>query len=514
MGSMTTQAAVEIHPGELFAALSLALDLGTGHPAEHALRTCLMGLELADRAGLDDEERADVYHLALLHSIGCTADSPETARRYGDDVFVRYAYADVDASRPPEILAFMWRSSGPGEAPWSRVRRFAGAVAAGADGAREGLRAHCEVAQRLAGMLSVGEGVENALWFVFERFDGKGFPRGVPGDEIPRAARILHIARDADVIGERFQELLARRSGGAYDPDLAELASADLPGLFAAGACESAWDAVAAARPARTPLRGGALDEACRAVAYFADLKSGYTLEHSTGVAELAEAAGWRLGLPESEVGGLRRGGLVHDLGRVGVPTRIWDKPGRLSEPEWERVRLHPYYTQRSFARAPGLAALAQVAAMHHERADGSGYPAGAPGEAIPLAGRLLAAADAYHAMTESRAHRPAHSPGGAAEELEREARLGRLDPEAVDAVLAAAGQQREPRVREWPAGLTDREVDVLRLIARGRTNREAAAELGLSPKTVGHHVQHLYSKVGCSTRAAAALFAMEQRLL
>jgi HD-GYP domain-containing protein (c-di-GMP phosphodiesterase class II) len=513
-----SQTDVEVRSGELFAALSLALDLGTGEPLEHALRTCLIGLELAERTGLDADERRDVYHLALLHSIGCTADSPEAAGRYGDDVALRAEYAPIDAGRRAEVMAFLWRAAGhgQGEGALAHARRFAGAVAAGPAAAAEGLRAHCEVAERLAGMLALRESVQQALWFTFERFDGKGFPRGLGGDAIPRPARIVHVARDLHVLAARSgdaaaaEAAIAERAGGAYDPAIASKAS----GVLAALPADSAWDAVARAPEGGAALRGEELDRACRAVAYFADLKSTHTLEHSTGVAEFAEAAGWRLGLDEPGAAALRRAALVHDLGRVAVSTGIWDKPGSLTESEWERVRLHPYYTQRALARAEGLGPIVRIAAAHHERLDGSGYPGGAESSTLTMPARVLAAADAFHAMGERRAHRPALAPEAAAARLEGEARAGRLDGEAVAAVLAAAGQRTMRARREWPAGLTDREVQVLRLIARGSSNRQAAKELGLSPKTVGHHVQHVYSKAGVSTRAGAALFAMDNGLL
>jgi HD-GYP domain-containing protein (c-di-GMP phosphodiesterase class II)/DNA-binding CsgD family transcriptional regulator len=365
-------------------------------------------------------------------------------------------------------------------------------------------------------MLSLGESVQDALWFTFERFDGNGFPRGIGGEEIPRAARVVHAARDLHVLAARHgpdaaEAAVAARSGGAYDPAVAAVA----PGALSALPDGSVWDAVAGAPEGGAPLTGDALDRACLAIAYFADLKSTHTLEHSTGVAELAEAAGWRLGFAEEQATALRRAALLHDLGRVGVSSAIWDRAGSLTESEWERVRLHPYYTQRALARADGLAPLAQIAAGHHERLDGSGYPSGASGAQLTPAARVLAAADAFHAMTESRAHRPALGPEAAAEELERDAARGLLDGAAVGAVLAAVGARRGPPPRrEWPAGLTEREVEVLRLIARGNSNRQAAEELGLSPKTVGHHVQHVYSKIGVSTRAGAAVFAMEHGLL
>ena len=503
------QQQTEVRSGELFAALSLALDLGTGEPLEHALRTCLIALELADRLDLPAAERRDVYHLALLHSIGCTADSPEAASKYGDDIALRAEAAPADTARPRELIPFIWRATG------GNLRRFTVVLAAGPKGAAAGLRAHCEVGERLAAMLSLPESVQHALWFTFERFDGKGFPRRKAGDEIPRVARVVHVARDLHVLATRrsaaeAESTIAARSGAAYDPGVARHAA----GALAALPTDSVWDAVAHAPEAGGPLRREALDRACRATAYFADLKSTHTLEHSTGVAELAEAAGWRLGLDEDDAAALRRAGLLHDLGRVGVSTAVWDRPGKLSESDWERVRLHPYYTQRALARAESLGDLVRTAAAHHERLDGSGYPSGTTAAALPVHARVLAAADAFTAMCETRAHRPALGAERAADELERDARAGRLDPEAVAAVLAAAGQRSKPVQRERPAGLTEREVEVLRLIARGASNKVAAQQLGLSPKTVGHHVQHVYSKIGVSTRAGAALFAMEHDLL
>jgi putative nucleotidyltransferase with HDIG domain len=246
----------------------------------------------------------------------------------------------------------------------------------------------------------------------------------------------------------------------------------------------------------------------------FADLKSVFTLGHSTAVAELAEAAAWRLGLGEADVAVVRRAGLVHDVGRVAVSTGIWEKAGPLSTGEWERVRLHTYFGERVLARCGGLAEAGAVAARHHERLDGSGYHRGAAAGDLPLAARVLAAADVCQAMTEPRPHRAGLAPGDIARALDQEVVAGRLDGDAVAAVLQAAGLRGGAAPRAFPAGLTAREVEVLRLVARGHSNKAIAAQLQLSPKTVGHHVGHVYAKAGVSTRAAAALFAVEHGLL
>jgi HD-GYP domain-containing protein (c-di-GMP phosphodiesterase class II) len=236
--------------------------------------------------------------------------------------------------------------------------------------------------------------------------------------------------------------------------------------------------------------------------------------EHSTGVAELAEAAAWRQGLSAETVVLVRRAALAHDLGRIGVSNAIWEKPGPLGFGEWERVRLHPHFTERAFAQSPALAPLGALAGSHHERLDGSGYHRGLRGGALDQSARILAAADCYGAMREARPHRPALDAAAAEAELLREVDEGRLDSDAVDAVLAAAGHPVRRRPRELPAGLTDRELEVLLVLVRGESNQEIATQLGISAKTVGHHVQHVYEKAGVRSRAAATLWAYENELV
>jgi HD-GYP domain-containing protein (c-di-GMP phosphodiesterase class II) len=210
----------------------------------------------------------------------------------------------------------------------------------------------------------------------------------------------------------------------------------------------------------------------------------------------------------------VRRAALVHDLGRTGIPNTIWDKPGPLTASEWERVRLHPYYTERALARPEALARLGVVAAAHHERLDGSGYHRTLAAASLSPAARLLAAADAYHAMTEPRPHRPALEPAAAAAELRAEVRAGRLAGDAAEAVLGAAGHRVHVRRRSAPAGLTQREVEVLVLLARGASNKEIARALVIAEKTASSHVQHIYAKLDVSSRAAASLCAMRFGLL
>jgi DNA-binding CsgD family transcriptional regulator len=196
------------------------------------------------------------------------------------------------------------------------------------------------------------------------------------------------------------------------------------------------------------------------------------------------------------------------------VPNSIWDKAGRLTAAEGERVRLHPYYTERILTQSPVLRPLAHLAGSHHERRDGSGYHRGTTGGALSTGARILAAADAYQAMIEERPYRAALPPSEAARQVEADVGAGRLDPEAAHAVLTAAGHVRRRTRPSWPAGLSDREVEVLRLVARGKTDKEIGRVLIIAEVTVHHHVRHVYDKIGVSTRAGAALFAMEHDLI
>jgi DNA-binding CsgD family transcriptional regulator len=248
-------------------------------------------------------------------------------------------------------------------------------------------------------------------------------------------------------------------------------------------------------------------------VANFVDLKSPYFLGHARAVAELAGAAGERLGMPDSEIRTLRRAGLAHDLGRLGISNAVLDKRGPLAGGDWERIRMGPYLTERMLRQSEVLALVAAIAVQHRERCNGSGYPRGLSGNGISQPARVLGAADAYQAMREPRPHRPPRSAAEAAAELRADVRWGRRDGDVVEAVLGAAGH-RVARRRDGPAGLTRREVEVLTLVAQGMSNKEVAQRLVISPKTVANHIEHIYAKIGATNRATASLFAMQHGLL
>jgi HD-GYP domain-containing protein (c-di-GMP phosphodiesterase class II) len=338
---------------------------------------------------------------------------------------------------------------------------------------------------------------------------------------LPLAIRLVHLAAIAEVYhrtgGVESAIAVAReRAGGQFDPRLVEAFADCARDLLAGLEDESSWDAVIAAEPALVKaLDGDELDASLEAVAEFADLKSPWFTGHSRGVARLVAGAAQAAGLPDDAITELRRAGLVHDLGRSGVPNTIWDKAGALTDAERERVRLHAYYTERMLARPEALARLGAIAACHHERLDGSGYHRSLPGSTLAPAARILAAADVYHAMTEARPHRDALPPDDAAAELRREVRAGRIDAEAAEDVLSAAGHaHRSARGRARPGGLTARELEVLLLVARGASSREVARQLVIADKTARNHVERIYAKLGVSTRAEASLYAMRHGLV
>jgi HD-GYP domain-containing protein (c-di-GMP phosphodiesterase class II)/DNA-binding CsgD family transcriptional regulator len=311
--------------------------------------------------------------------------------------------------------------------------------------------------------------------------------------------------------------MVRRRSAGWFDPAVVEAFERCAGGLFAELESGSVWDAVLDAEPAPiVTIPERRVDDLAEALADVVDVKSPYFLGHSRGVASLAEAAAGQLGLGDDERAAIRRAGLLHDLGRVGVSNRVWDKPGPLTASEWEQVRLHAYNSERIVARSPVLAPYAEIAGMHHERLDGTGYHRRAKAAAIPRSARVLAAADVCHALTEPRPHRAALAPEQAANEIRNLVGGLALDPEAAEAVCACAGLAlRRSRVSgPWPAGLTDREVEVLRLLARGLSKKEIARTLVIAPGTVHTHTVHIYAKLSVSTRAGVALFAMEHGLV
>jgi HD-GYP domain-containing protein (c-di-GMP phosphodiesterase class II) len=503
---------------ELVAALSLGVDLGFGQPMEHILRQCLIALRLAEILDLDEETRSDIYYTALLVNVGCHTDAHEQAKWFGDDIGMKHMKYEYEFPSVRAATASL-KSFGAGSPILQRFRLGIEFAVAGHKEVNGMVEAHAQRARTLGEQLGLPERVLDSLLSAYEQWNGKGYPGQLKAEEVPLAARIAQLSEFVEV-GYRVggiagaKEMARKRSGSQFDPSLADVLCDQADDIFEGLETVGNWDAVIDAEPALAiVLAGERFDAALEAIANFVDLKSPYTVGHSRAVADLVAESGNALDLPEDEIRTLHRAGLVHDFGRLGVSNAIWDKPGPLGAGEWERVRLHPHYTERMLQGSEALAPLGAIAVAHSERLDGSGYPRGVGGTSIGQQARLLAAADAYQAMSEHRPYREALSPDEAAAELRAEVKAGRMDAEAVDAVLTAAGH-RVPRRREGPAGLTQREVEVLRLLAQGLSNKEIAERLVISPKTAGTHIEHIYAKIDASSRATASLFAMQHGLL
>jgi HD-GYP domain-containing protein (c-di-GMP phosphodiesterase class II) len=505
---------------DLLASMSLLSDLGFALPPEESMRSCLIATSLARRMGLAEGTVADVYYTALLQHAGCTGFAHETAIVYGDELAINAAAARTDTTDVADMVNTFLRAATRGKGPvaWTRATLYT--LVRGSSFGRRYATARCEVGRETARRLGLGEGVRRGLHEVAEAWAGGDGALALAGEDIAPAGRLAALAATAarfDEIGgpEAAVEAVRRRAGRELDPSMAAAFVARAAEILAESRDGDPRDGILAAEP--TPVRTVAssdLPAVAEAIGDLADLKTTFTLGHSGGVAALATAAAVRHELDVAAVERVRLAGLLHDIGRVGISNAIWEQPRRLTSAEWEQVRLHPYHSERMLARSDALRPVAAIAGMHHERQDGSGYHRGSPGREVPMEARILAASDAFQAMTQVRPHRAALSLDEAAAALRAEAAAGRLDPDAVASVVAAAGVEGIRGRPSRPSGLSDREVEVLRLVAAGLTNRQIADRLIVSPRTAEHHVQHIYAKIGASSRAAAALFAMEHGLL
>lgn len=498
----------------LLGGLSVATDLGTGAPLEESMRRCVVATRLARAAGLDDETVADTAYASLLEHLGCTAFSTELVNALGDDISAIRASVVADPSRPVAMVATLVPMVAAASGR-SRAATLAAALRAGRRIDAAGPAATCEVARSAALRLGLSPSVAEAIGHGQAMWDGSAQPP-VAGDAIPLVARLVHVASVATtyvLIGgvAAATAEVRRRSGTHLDPDVVSLVTADL--LEDLDDLD-AFEAVLALEP--DPVRrvdAIELAEVARTFGDLADLKSPWLHGHSSAVGDLAAAAGACLSLEAPDVAALRVAGHLHDVGRLGVSGRIWNRTRELTASERAQVELHPWHTEQILARVPELEAVTTLAVAHHERLDGSGYHRHAVAPQLSTGARVLAAADRYRCLVEGRPHRTAADHRQAATCLTREARTGGLDPDAVAAVLEATGLQVGVR-RPHPAGLTARQVDVLRLLAAGHSNRQIATRLVISPRTAEHHVQDIYVRIGVSTRAGAALFAMEHGLL
>lgn len=488
-----------------------------GRPTERVLRQTVIAARLADAAGIDPGVRTAAYYTSLLTWVGCAADTSDLAGLFGDE---HRLYADEYETDLGGLAMAMFTAKhlGAGGPPLRRIGLVGKFLATSGRSVQRVMASHCQAASELASRLDLGPDVSQPLLQAFERWDGRGVPGKVGGSELALPIRLVHLADIVEAFhhaggAEAASAVARQRRGTQFDPALVDCFLDRHTDVLADVDQIQAWDEVIALDPRLgAVLSEEQLERVLEAFADFADLKSPSRTGHSRGVAALASGAARNLGLAGDEQVLVRRAALVHDIGMIGVPSGVWEETRPWTVAQRERAQTHPYLTERMLARVPGLAAIGRCAALHHERLDGSGYPHGLGRDALPMSARIVAAANVYQALLQDRPHRSAFSDHEAGRILTDEAAAGRLDRDAVEAILATAGQRVTPR-RRFPGGLTAREVDVLVQLARGRSNPEIAAALVVSRKTVSTHLEHIYTKLGVSTRTQAALFAMREGL-
>jgi HD-GYP domain-containing protein (c-di-GMP phosphodiesterase class II)/DNA-binding CsgD family transcriptional regulator len=537
------------------AGLTLAMDLANGAPDGTALRGTLLAAAACEALGVDETTKAVATWSALFRYLGCTSYALEEARVLGDEHRAARLLAPLDKGDSLGLAKALVRGTDVegGESLAQRGRRVLRLAGVGHTFVRGYEASHCEGAVRLASRLSVVAAVTETLSCLHERWDGRGGPRRLRGEDIPLAARIVHAAREAAVQAaifgvEAVRPCLQERKGGQLDPAVVRaLTKPSLRLLDEALLSSDPWEATTRALEetfAAAFVRPPTLDEIADVFGDFSDAKCPIFLGHSGGVGKLAVAAAEHLATTGAQLPPLptlRRAARLLDIGRVGVPVHIWMKPGAIGPIEWERVRLHTYHGERICQRLD--TAVARLVGEHHERADSSGYARGVPPSA---GGALLGAVDTWVALSSDRPHRPAFPRAEATRIFHDLVARGLFSPVIAEAVLAAASGERPPRAPSgrpppssglYPATspetataaelacdvvagsfdglpalvrLTNRERDVLRLVARGLSNKEVASELGLSPRTVQAHTIAAYDKLGVRTRAGAAIRATE----
>ena len=498
--------------------MCLATDLGMGFPLEHGCQATLIAVRFCDLLGVDDDVVNQVYYGSMLMYTGCTSDASLGDQILGGnrlETLVPHLFGGYGERFASLLRTLPPADATPLERPLEMARRFPRLIA----NSREQQTALCEVAEMLSRRLGLPAEIHGMFTFLTERWDGANMLRRAKADDIPLPVRIFVFSRDMAfqrlVGGDGHAIGVAReRAGHAFDPDLVEAFVTHADEVFgAADDIESTWSAILEAEPKPWQvLSGEEIEDAISAIGDFADLISPLLSSHSSGLSALVARAAEIAGMDEAEARALRRAARIHDVGRVAISPAIWEKTTPLSRDEYEQVRLHPYHTERVLSQSPFFEPLSNIARDHHEHLDGSGYHRGVDARSLSPAARLLAAADAFKSLTEPRPHRSARNDKEAAKEVARLADEGRLDHSMVAAVIEAAGQPVPERQR--PAILTDREAEVIGLLARGLQTKQIATALGISPKTADTHIQSAYRKMGVSTRASATLYAMEHGLV
>jgi HD-GYP domain-containing protein (c-di-GMP phosphodiesterase class II) len=507
-----------VRTAEVIAATCLATDLGMGYPFEQGLDATLITMRLCEVLDVDHETAAQAYFGSLLVHVGCTVEADVSVQIFGGSL--TQSGRHLMFGSPLESAAGTFAAiPNPADPLPKRALQYAVGIPRLAARRKYHFAAMCEASEMLAERMGLPPSMHSLFPLATERWDGWSNLRRAKGEEIPLPIRIVHVAHDAAyqrLMGddEYVVETIKARAGHAFDPEITLAFVTNWSEVLGdPEPVESVWAEILAIEPKPwLHLEDEEIDRALAAMGAFADLASPYLAGHAFAVGDLAATAAGLCGFEPEEIRDIRRAGYVHDVGRVAVHPRVWESPGRLSADEWEQVRLHPYHTDRILTRSQFLAPLGRIACSHHERMDGSGYHRALNAPSLSSSARLLGAADAYRSKIEPRAYREALDPKDAAARLVEKAKEGRFDAEMIAAVIEAAGLEAPPIER--PAGLTEREVEVIGLVARGKQTKQVAHSLGISAKTADRHIQNAYRKMGVSSRAAATLFATEHGLI
>jgi HD-GYP domain-containing protein (c-di-GMP phosphodiesterase class II) len=400
----------------ILSGLSYALDLTEGHPRGHASRSCLIGMRMADVLGLSLDEKSHLFYALLLKDAGCSSNSARVFQLFGgDDQKAKRGVWMRDWRKLREQLAYVLDYVEPGGPIGERLRRLIVLAAKGPAARRALFEVRCDRGAEIARTLGFSKDTAEAIRSMDEHWDGGGYPTGLKRQDIPLLARIIGVAQVVEIFAsdsgpDRAASIAKQRRGSWFDPSIVDafLSVAKESAMWDACASPSLDDTVAAAEPEgrQVAADGTRLDDIAAAFAWVIDAKSPYTYHHSNRVADFAVGIGEELGLDPREIVRIRRAGLLHDIGKLSVPNRVLDKPGKLTPREWEIVKLHPYYTYQILERIPVFGELAFDASAHHERLDGRGYYRNLPATQLSKAARILAAADQLDALSAERPYR------------------------------------------------------------------------------------------------------------
>jgi putative nucleotidyltransferase with HDIG domain len=412
-----TAAATGMRLSELIGSLSHALDLTEGQPKGHCVRACWIGSHVGTVLGLGAAELRELYYTLLLKDLGCSSNAARICELYlTDDLAFKRGYKTVGDGLP-EVLGFVFAHTGLRAGLAARLRAVVNILRNGKKITDDLIQTRCTRGAAIARRLRFGEAVAAGIASLDEHWNGSGRPVGLAGQAIPLNARIALLAQVVDVfhtLGGRDAALreARRRSGSWFDPALVHaLGHAGRDGAFwRTLASADVEDAVFAMEPGagEVVVDDDYLDDIAAAFGEVVDSKSPYTSGHSERVAQIADALAGRLGVAAARRRWLRRGALLHDVGKLGVSNAILDKPGPLDDEEWACMRQHAAHTEAILARIGAFAELARVAGAHHERLDGTGYPRGLAGDAVALETRIITTADVFDAISADRPYRAA----------------------------------------------------------------------------------------------------------